>query len=142
MKRCSPSNVRSRPVGWRFRCWASFRSERRSSTGLLSGHVLEGLTGRGETEQRIYNLDAWRETPYYNARERAALAWTGAVTDLRAGHVSDMVYEEVRQEFTEDEVTLFAAAIAAINSVFPWPGSWSRRTAQESLFTSGSFLLR
>ncbi len=73
------------------------------------------LRSAGETEQRIYSLDGWRETPYYNARERAALAWTEAVTDLRDGHVSDGVYEQVRQEFTEEEIGLLTAAIAAIN---------------------------
>src|SRR5262245_24788935 len=73
------------------------------------------LRSAGETEQRMYSLDAWRETPFYNERERAALAWTEAVTDLSAGHVSDEVYEQVRQQFTEEELELFTAAIAAIN---------------------------
>jgi alkylhydroperoxidase family enzyme len=73
------------------------------------------LRSAGETEQRIYSLDAWRETPFFNARERAALAWTEAVTDLNNGHVSDEVYEQVRQEFTEEEVALLTAAIAAVN---------------------------
>ncbi len=74
------------------------------------------LRAARETEQRIHSLDAWRETPFYNARERAALAWTEAVTDLRAGHVSDEVYEAVRQDYTEEEVALLTADIAAINS--------------------------
>jgi alkylhydroperoxidase family enzyme len=73
------------------------------------------LRSAGETEQRIYCLDAWRETPFYNARERAALAWAEAVTDLSNGHVSDEVYEQVRQEFTEEELELLTAAVAAIN---------------------------
>ena len=73
------------------------------------------LRSAGETEQRIYSLDAWRETPFYNARERAALAWAEAVTNLSAGHVSDQVYEEVRQEFTEEELELLTAAVAVIN---------------------------
>ncbi len=73
------------------------------------------LRAAGETEQRIYSLDAWRETPYYNARERAALAWAEAVTELGDGHVSDEVYEQVRQQFTEEEIALLTAAIAAIN---------------------------
>jgi alkylhydroperoxidase family enzyme len=69
-----------------------------------------------EKPNNIYSLDAWRETPFYNARERAALAWTEAVTDLSDGHVSDEVYEQVRLEFTEEEVASLTAAIAAINS--------------------------
>jgi AhpD family alkylhydroperoxidase len=73
------------------------------------------LRAAGETEQRIYSLDAWRETPFYNARERAALAWAEAVTDLGHGHVSDEVYEEVRHEFSEEEIEVLTAAIAAIN---------------------------
>jgi alkylhydroperoxidase family enzyme len=73
------------------------------------------LRSAGETERRIYSLDAWRETPFYNARERAALAWAEAVTDLSNGHVSDEVYEQVRQEFTEEELELLTAAIATIN---------------------------
>jgi AhpD family alkylhydroperoxidase len=74
------------------------------------------LRAAGETEQRIYSLAAWRETPFYSERERAALAWTEAVTDLGQGHVSDEVYEQVRHEFSEEEIELLTAAIAAINS--------------------------
>ncbi len=51
----------------------------------------QDLPAAGEIEQRIYDLDAWWKTPYYNPRERAALAWTEAVTDLSAGHVSDEI---------------------------------------------------
>jgi len=56
---------------------------------------------RGESEQRLYTLDAWRETPFYTERERAALAWTEAVTLITNGHVPDAVYEEVRQHLSE-----------------------------------------
>ena len=54
----------------------------------------------GETEQRLYGLNAWRETPYYSARERAALEWTEALTLVTEGHVPDDVYERVRQQFS------------------------------------------
>src|ERR1041384_4580896 len=54
------------------------------------------LRAAGESEQRLYSLDAWRECPYYTERERAALAWTEAVTLIADGHVPDSVYEEVR----------------------------------------------
>src|ERR1700730_16694630 len=55
----------------------------------------------GETEQRLYALSAWRETPFYSVRERAALAWTEAVTVLTDGYVSDNVYEDVRPHFND-----------------------------------------
>jgi len=57
------------------------------------------LRASGETEQRLYSLDAWRESPFYSDRERAALKWTEAVTVLGDGHVTDQVYEEVRPFF-------------------------------------------
>ena len=69
----------------------------------------------GETEQRLYGLDAWRETPYYSPRERAALDWTEALTLVTEGHVPDEVYERVRQEFSEDELAHLSLAIVAIN---------------------------
>lgn len=74
------------------------------------------LRAIGETEERLYSLDAWRECPYYSARERAALAWTEAVTLITNGHVSDAVYDEVRAQFSEKELADLTLAIAAINS--------------------------
>jgi AhpD family alkylhydroperoxidase len=73
------------------------------------------LRAHGETEQRIYCLEAWDETPFYSEKERAALAWTEAVTRLTQGHVPDEVYETVRRQFTESEIVYLTAAIAAIN---------------------------
>jgi AhpD family alkylhydroperoxidase len=69
----------------------------------------------GETEQRLYGLDAWRETPYYSARERAALEWTEALTLVAETHVPDDVYETVREQFSEDELAHLSLAIVAIN---------------------------
>jgi AhpD family alkylhydroperoxidase len=69
----------------------------------------------GETEQRLYGLDAWRETPFYTPRERAALAWTEALTNVRDGHVPDGVYEEARAEFSEEELVNLTMAVVAIN---------------------------
>ena len=69
----------------------------------------------GETEQRLYGLDAWRETPYYSARERAALEWTEALTRITESHVPDEVYERVREQFSEDELVHLSLAIVAIN---------------------------
>jgi AhpD family alkylhydroperoxidase len=69
----------------------------------------------GETEQRLYGLDAWRETPYYSARERAALEWTEALTLVSETHVPDDVYERVREQFSEDELVHLSLAVVAIN---------------------------
>ena len=69
----------------------------------------------GETEQRLYGLDAWRETPYYSARERAALEWTEALTLVAETRVPDDVYERVREQFSEDELVHLSLAIVAIN---------------------------
>jgi AhpD family alkylhydroperoxidase len=69
----------------------------------------------GETEQRLYGLEAWRETPYYSARERAALEWTEALTLVSQSHVSDEVYDRVRQAFSEEELVHLSLAIVAIN---------------------------
>jgi len=69
----------------------------------------------GETEQRLYSLDAWRETPYYSARERAALEWTEALTLVSQTHAPDDVFERVRQQFSEDELSHLSLAIVAIN---------------------------
>jgi AhpD family alkylhydroperoxidase len=70
----------------------------------------------GETEQRLYSLDAWRECPYYTDRERAALAWTDAVTLIADGHVPDEVFEEVRPHFSEKELCDLTLVVASINA--------------------------
>ncbi|HEX5156495.1 MAG TPA: carboxymuconolactone decarboxylase family protein [Ktedonobacterales bacterium] len=70
---------------------------------------------RGETEQRLYALSAWRETPFYTDRERAALAWTEAVTLVSETHVPDDVYEQARAQFSEEELANLTLAIIAIN---------------------------
>ena len=70
----------------------------------------------GETEQRLYLLDAWREAPLYTERERAALEWTEAVTLVADGHVPDDAYEEASNNFTEDELVSLTLAIVAVNS--------------------------
>lgn len=69
----------------------------------------------GETEQRLYLLDAWREAPCYNARERAALEWTEALTMITEGHVPDQVYTVAREQFKEKELADLSLAIVAIN---------------------------
>ncbi len=70
----------------------------------------------GETEQRLYGLNAWRETPYYTDRERAALEWTEAITLISRDQVPDDVYERVRMQFSESELAMLTLAVASINS--------------------------
>jgi len=70
---------------------------------------------RGESEQRLYSLDAWRETSYYTERERAALTWTEAVTQITGNHVPDELYEQVRPHFSEEELVNLTLAVVAIN---------------------------
>lgn len=74
------------------------------------------LRAIGENEQRLYGLDAWEESPYYTERERAALAWTEAVTRVSETHVPDEVYEQVRPHFSEKELADLTLAIATINA--------------------------
>jgi len=69
----------------------------------------------GETEQRLYGLNGWREAPYYTERERAALEWTEALTRVAEGHVPDEVYERARRQFSERELVELAMIAVAIN---------------------------
>jgi AhpD family alkylhydroperoxidase len=69
----------------------------------------------GETEQRLYGLDAWRESPYYTDRERAALEWVEALTLVAEGHVSDEVYARAREVFSERELVDLSMIAVAIN---------------------------
>jgi len=73
------------------------------------------LRALGESEQRLYALDAWRESPFYTDRERAALEWTEALTFITDGHVPDEVYERVRQHFNEKELSDLTLAVVTIN---------------------------
>lgn len=70
---------------------------------------------RGETDHRLYLLDAWRESPAYTERERAALAWTEAVTLITVDHVSDEVFALAREHFSESELANLTLAVVAIN---------------------------
>jgi len=102
------------------------------------------LRSIGENEQRLYGLDAWEESPYYTDRERAALTWTEAVTNIQDGHARDEVFEEVRKQFTEKELADLTVAIATINA---WnrlaiagrsvPGHYQPAKAYERPATSG-----
>ncbi len=70
----------------------------------------------GETEQRLYGLVAWRETPFYTDRERAALSWTEKLTLISTNDMPDELYEAVRQHFNEQELVNLTLAITTINS--------------------------
>lgn len=70
----------------------------------------------GESEQRVYGVTAWRETPFYSERERAALAWTESVTRIREDRVPDEIYRQVKQHFTEKELVDMTLVVIAINS--------------------------
>jgi AhpD family alkylhydroperoxidase len=83
-------------------------------------HSKDARTG-GETEQRLYNLNVWRETPYYTDRERAALAFTEAVTLIAEKRVPDEVYEQARRQFSDEELVKLMVAIVTINA-------WNRFT--------------
>lgn len=74
------------------------------------------LRAIGDTEQRLYVLNAWREAPFYTDRERAALAWAEAVTLAATTHIPDEVYEEARRQFSEKEISDLTLAVAAINA--------------------------
>lgn len=76
----------------------------------------EDARKRGETEQRIYLLDAWRESPLYSDRERAALAWTEAATLISQKRAPDDVYQQVRAQFSEEETVNLTMLIATINA--------------------------
>jgi len=74
------------------------------------------LRAAGESEQRLYGLDAWEEAPYYTERERAALTWTESVTNIQEGHVPDGVFERVKEFFNDKELADLTLAVTAINS--------------------------
>ncbi len=77
-------------------------------------HSIDARAG-GETEQRLYALDAWRETPFFSEKERAALAWTEAITLVSETHVPDEVFEEVKKYFSEKEIIDLTIVATIIN---------------------------
>ena len=80
----------------------------------INMHTAEARA-KGETEQRIYLLSAWREAPCYTTRERAALGWTEALTRLSEGHTHEAAYEALKDEFTEEEQVKLTLMINVIN---------------------------
>ena len=77
---------------------------------------MEEFAGRGRSEQRLYGLDAWRESPYYSERERAALGSAEAVTNIQQDHAPNEVFEQTHQHFSEKELADLTLAIATINA--------------------------
>jgi AhpD family alkylhydroperoxidase len=86
----------------------------------------------GETEQRLYALPAWRDAPFFTERERAALAFTEAVTQLAVDHVPDQAYDAVAARFSPDEVAALVALIVAINA-------WNRIAVSTRTWVPGSY---
>ena len=91
----------------------------------------------GETEQRLYTLSAWRETPFFSQRERAALAWTEAVTAIADGPIDDELYDHVSMHFSSKELVDLTVAVVAINGwnrlAIPFrtpPGTYDRASAR------------
>ena len=86
----------------------------------------------GETEQRLYALSAWRETPFFSERERAALAFTESVTLLAADHVPAEAYDEVAAHFTADEIAALVSLIVVINA-------WNEISVSTRAWIPGSY---
>ena len=105
-------------VGHRLLNLVAFRVSQINGCAYCLDMHSKDLRAEGETEQRLYSLEAWREAPYYTDRERAALAWAEAVTTLE-GHVPDDVYETARNQFSEEELVDLTVAAAAT-------GVWNR----------------
>jgi AhpD family alkylhydroperoxidase len=98
----------------------------------------------GESEQRLFAIPVWHETPYFTPRERAALAWTESVTDIGHSGVPDDVYEQARAEFSETELLALTMAIIAINgwtrlavSFRTEPGTYQPRGARHAMAAAG-----
>jgi AhpD family alkylhydroperoxidase len=94
----------------------SFRVSQINGCAFCLDMHSKDLRAMGESEQRLYMLDAWREASLYTERERAAFAWAEAVTNINDGRVSDEVYREARQQFTEEELVDLTMEVIAINA--------------------------
>ena len=92
------------------------RASQRNGCAYCIDMHWKDLRALGEGEQRLYSLDAWRECPYYSDRERAALAWTEAVTAIADRQAPDAEYDAVKPHFTEQELADLTLAIATINA--------------------------
>ena len=109
----------------------------------VDAHSKDARIG-GETEQRLYAIPVWHETPFFTPRERAALAWTESVTDVARTGVPDDVYEQARMEFSESELLALTMVIIAINgwtrlavSFRTEPGTYQPRAARHEMAATG-----
>ena len=93
----------------------SFRVSQINGCAFCLDMHSKDMRAEGETEQRLYMLDAWRESPFYTDRERAAFGWAEAVTNITDGHVRDSDYENARNQFSEEELIDLTLAIVTIN---------------------------
>ena len=91
------------------------RASQMNGCGYCLDMHTKDARARGETEQRIYVLNAWREAPFYSDRERAALEWTEVVTNIGETHAPDDAYGRVRKQFSDGEFVALTFAIATIN---------------------------
>lgn len=93
-----------------------FRVSQINSCAFCLDMHAKDLRASGEAEQRLYLLSAWREAPFYTERERAALAWAEALTELKGGSVPDDIYHAVQAQFSEQEIIDLTFAVMTINS--------------------------
>jgi AhpD family alkylhydroperoxidase len=94
----------------------SFRVSQINGCAFCLDMHSKDLLAAGETGQRLYVLDAWREAPFYSERERAALLWAETVTRIPGNEIPDRVYEEVKKQFNEQELVDLTLAVAGINT--------------------------
>jgi AhpD family alkylhydroperoxidase len=93
----------------------SFRVSQINGCAFCLDMHSKDLRAHGESEQRLYLLDAWREAPFYSDRERAALAWAEAVTQLPNNNVPDEIYNQARKQFSEEELIDLTLAVVTVN---------------------------
>ena len=104
------------PVGNHLLDLVYFRVSQINGCAFCLDMHAKDLRAMGESEQRLYLLNAWREAPFYSNRERAALAWAEALTKLESGLVPDEIYEEAQKNFSEKELVDLTLAVTAINT--------------------------
>jgi AhpD family alkylhydroperoxidase len=93
-----------------------FRVSQVNGCGFCLDMHSKDLRAKGETEQRLYVMDAWRDTPFFTDRERAAFEWAEALTKLTDNTVSDEIFEQASSQFSEEELVDLTVAINTINS--------------------------
>lgn len=109
-------HLRSSSLGARLLHLVKLRASQMNGCAYCIDMHTKDARAAGESEQRLYALDAWREAPFFDERERAALEWTEAVTRVAETRVPDEAYEIVKRQFTEQEIVDLTIAIANINT--------------------------